>query len=207
MATTPTRTLVRPHLDQLSGLAEVAGAPTASELERRAQELINEWLKFYFSGDPFSTPAPQGPDTLVVHEACEILFGSGSPTDPSTRPILHTILADRRDDDGVRVGGGLVAHTGEWTWNTLVRVHPQMPANPAAISDAETSARLAADQVARRVGDQLAWLLRSRHTQDLAFKGVGQVRVLNGPRRLQSGAWHLSQIVWSAKVHFHLAAP
>lgn len=200
MSTIPPRNLTKPHLDALAGLAEAPGSPAASELERRAQELINEWLRFYFSGNAFTTPAVTGPDLSITHDNCEILFDHAVPTIPSAKPILHTLLADRRDDDGHFIEGNLKAHLGDWTYNTLIRVAPQLPAN--ATGTADTNALRNAGHTCRRVADQLAWLLRSAHTQDLAFKGICKVRVLNGPRLIQSGSWIMRQIVWSAQVHY-----
>lgn len=201
----PTHSLAKAHLDGLSGLAEPAGLPTAAEVERRAQELLNEWLKFYFSGSAFTSPAANGGTVQVTHEACELLFDHAAPTTPSTKPLLHTLLADRRDGDPVSVGGGLAAVQGVWTWNTLARVAPQVPANAAEDSQGAVNARRTASQLCRRVGDQFAWLLRSAHTSDLALKGLGNIRVLNGPRLVQSGSWFLRQVVWSADVTFHIA--
>jgi hypothetical protein len=200
----PLHPLTKPQLDQLTSLIEPPGVASAQELERRAQELLNEWLKFHFSGNPFATPITNGEtmDTSLTH--CDILFDHASPPTPAPRPILHTILTDRRDDDGVPDGTGRIVHTGEWTWNTLIRVAPQMPVNPVDASSASTDARHAAAQVCRRVADQCAWLLRSAHVQSLAFKGITHVRVLNGPRLVQSGTWLTRQIVWSSKLRFSM---
>lgn len=196
----PPRTLAKPHFDALAGLTEPSGSPAPAELERRAQELINEWLRFYFSGNSFNSPAAAGPDISITHQSCEILFDHAVPTIPAAKPILHTILADRRDDDGHFISGGLKAHLGDWTYNTLIRVAPQLPA--AAAGTADTNALRNANQTARRVADQLSWLLRSAHSQDLAFKGICKLRVLNGPNLIQSGSWIVRQIVWSAQVHY-----
>lgn len=196
----PTRNLSKAPLDGLSGLAEPANSPGVEEVGRRAQEILKEWLGFYFSGDGFNTPGPGGSIEQKNLEPCQILFGQTVPDQPSAKPILHVLLADRRDDDGTPVSGGLMAFRGEWVYNTLVRVSAQLPAasNPAGNRPVRKPAN-----VCRRVADQFAWLLRSAHTQDIVFKGLGSARVVNGPRAIQAGSWHLMQIVWSVRVQFH----
>lgn len=204
MANLPPNELYRPHLDQLSGLSEPGGMAEPEEIERRAQELINEWLTIYFSGNSFATPTPSGTNEYKEFAACTLHFGQSTPESPQDKPLLHTLLADRRDGEGIRVPGNLVAHTGTWTWNTLVRISPQLPAKPGNAAALQTNARLAAKQAAQRIGDQFRWLVQSVHARDLCFKGFSDITVLNGPRPLQAGAWNLSQIVWSAKVTYHM---
>ena len=200
---TPLHPLTKPHLDKLAGLAESVGAPGPEEIERRAQELLHEWLKFYFSGTAFTTPTAGGGAATTMHfESCEILWDHATPPLPAAKPVLHTVLADRRDGDPIRVGPNVWKIKGEWTWNTFVRTHPQLPASDAAADPAHDAARFTAFRVARRVGDQFAWLLRGPHTQELAFKGIKNLRLTNGPRPIQSGAWFLRQIIFTANVTF-----
>jgi hypothetical protein len=205
MVTVPPYALTKPHVDPFSGLSEPSGGPAAQEVERRAQELVNEWLRHYFSGQSFTTKGSDGGDISMSLTLCEILFGTSVPSNPASKPILHTILADRRDGDGEHVGNDRVAFIGQFTWNTLVRVPAQSPASPSATASETAPALRESYQVARRVGDQFAWLVRSIHAQDLAFKGFSNIRVLSGPRPVQSGAWSLVQIVWSANVTWHQA--
>lgn len=199
--TLPLHNLIRPHLDKLAGLAEPAGSAGEEEIERRVQELLNEWQKFYFSGIAFPS---LGQDRAF--EKCEILWGRAIPSKPGTLPILHTVLADRRDGNPERSGDGGWIMRGEWTWNTFVRTHPQLPSGASAPAPERDSAVNTADRLARLVGDQYAWLLRSAHAQDLSFKGIGGLRLLSGPRDIQSGSWCIRQLVISATVTFRVAA-
>lgn len=202
MNSIPLHPLIKPHLDKLAGLSEPEGAAGPEEIERRAQEILNEWQKFYFSGSSFTTPS--GNDMINrTFQQCEILWGQATATSPSALPVLHTILADRRDGDPVRMGPSLYRVEGDWTWNTFIRTHPQNPGGAEAlpVSDA---AGLEADRVCRRVADQYAWLLRGPHIQELAFKGISHLRVTNGPRSVQSASWCLRQIVYTAKVAYHI---
>ena len=203
--TTPLHPLSKPHLDHLAGLSEASGVAGPEELERRAQELWLEWQKFYFGGVEFTTPGVGGAVETRKFTRCEILWDHATPTLPSALPVMHSVLADRRDGDPVRCGPGLYQVHGEWTWNTFVRCHPQLPASAREDDPANDSARLNAFRAVRRAGDELASLLRGPHTQELAFKGLAKVRLLNGPRPVQAGAWFLRQLVYSARVTFYVA--
>jgi hypothetical protein len=201
MSVTPPHTLSHPHLDKLAGLAEPSGAAGEEEIERRAQELLFEWQKFYFSGVPFTSPRAGKEDVTRAFEHCDVLWDHATPAIPAPRTIMHSVLADRRDGDSVSVGNGLYKTKGVWTWNTFIRSHPQLPAG--ATGDTQNdAARNTAFRSARRVGDQYSWLIRSPHAQDLAYKGLSHIRILNGPRPIQSGAWFLRQIVFSTEVSF-----
>ena len=201
----PPQDLNHPHLDKLAGLSEPFGSAGEEEIERRAQEILNEWQKIFFSGISFQTPANPGTDTRTF-EHCEILWGRAIPADPGTLPILHSVLVDRRDGDPVRNGAGIWMVRGEWTWNTFVRTHPQLPASDSAATVPADGAVRSSDRLARRVGDQFAWLLRSPHTQSLALKGIGNMRLLSGPRDIQSGSWCIRQLVFSTSVTFRMIA-
>ncbi len=202
----PPHPLAKPHLDKLAGLNEVGdNLAKAEEIERRAQAILNEWIKFYFSGEAFATPLAGQADELKTFTRCEILFGRSAPETPGVIPLLHTQLTDRRDGEPVRIRGGMRKVTGEWTWNTFVRTHPQLPASSTATDPADDSALATADRECRRVGDQFAWLLRSAHTQELALKGIGRIKILSGPRPVQSGAWNLNHIIFSASITFRIS--
>lgn len=199
--------LDHPHVDFFSGLPEPVNAPAANEVDRRAQELLDEWLAHYFSGVEFQSLAADGSTFGKTYERAEIHFDTYSPGDNAVLPVIHTILADRRDGPGQSVGNGLQFHTGTWTWNTFVRVHPQQPARPADGGDLERSARAKAEQLCRRIADQFRDLVSGPDARDLVLKGIGNPAVLNGPRVIPGGAWFIRQIVWSATVSFHVPLP
>lgn len=202
----PPHPLTKPHLDKLAGLNEVGDNLAApEEIERRVQALLLEWQKSFFSGDPFTTPLAGQPDETKTFVACEILWGRSAPELPGKRPVLHTLLTDRRDGDPVRIPGGLRKISGEWTWNTLIRTHPQLPASRHSATTTQDSAEAIAERECRRVGDQYAWLLRSPHTQALALKGIGQLRILSGPRPVAASPWFLTQIIFTAQINFRIS--
>lgn len=199
--------LTHPHVDFHSGLPEPVNAPEAHEVERRAQELLDEWLAHYFSGQEFQSIAANGSAVPKTYQRADIRFGTYAPGENAVLPVIHTVLADRRDGPGESVGNGLQIHHGTWTWNTLVRVHPQQPARPVDSADLTRSAKLAAEQLCRRLADQFRDLLSGPDAADLILKGIGEPTVINGPREIQGGAWFIRQIVWSAKVGFHVPLP
>lgn len=205
---TPPHTLVRPHVDALAGLSEPVGSADATEIERRVEELINEWLKFYFSGTPFSTPAATGqPDATKTFTLCEIHVGKSSPSNPAPKPIIHTAIVDRREDEGRQIHGGMKVVSGDWNMSTFIKVAPQAPVESSVSYAGKASASITAAQAARRISSQFAWLIQSAHAQDIAVKGVCNPRILSGPRPVQTGAWEVYQITWAAKVHYTIASP
>ncbi len=203
MSAIPTNPLTKPHLDKLAGLNDPGDVAGAEEIERRVQDIFNQWLKCYFGGNPFQTPAESG-TVAKTFQQCEILWGRATPDKKGRFPILHTMLADRRDGAPVRIRQNLSKVVGDWTWNVFVRSHPQMPVSPADSGPAKDSAIIEADRICTRVGDQYAWLIRSAHAQELALKGIGRVAVASGPRPVQSGGWYLNQLVISARITFRI---
>lgn len=198
----PIHPLVRPHVDALSGLPEPSGSAGFEEIERRVEELILEWLKHYFSGAPFDTPMPGGGVVSKSLQSAQVFMGRSYPSDQVVAPVIHTFIADRKDDDGRLNSGGSAVVTGSWIMNTFIRVPAQAPADPSAPSSSVSPATLASHHAARRIASQFAWLLRSPHSRDLVMKGVGDPRVVSGPRAIQSGSWDVYQITWSVKI-FH----
>jgi hypothetical protein len=177
------------------------------EIERRAQELVDEWLRHYFSGQPFTTPgmadAEPGVNTLML---CELIYDQATPeTVPTNLPLMHTIIVDKREGDPAPVGKNLAVVAGTWMWHTLVRVSPLVDAGERPSIPAATKPKIIAANQCRRLADQLQWLLRSPHAQDLAFKGMGNIRVISAPRLIQQGAWQMRQVIWSCDVSYHVA--
>lgn len=196
--------LTRPHVDALQADGAAAeGGGSGMEVERRAAELIEEWMRRYFGGQPFEAydgePFPWG-----QMERAEVLWDTATPEQehPTSEPMIHTMLMDREDGDAQVVPGGQFQYRGRWMFHTLVKAAPQMPAGAGqALKDAAT---LGAERSCRRVADQLAWLLRNPyHAGLLARKGIHELRVLSGPRKISGGAWALRHITWEARVPHH----
>jgi hypothetical protein len=203
MATIPPHPLTKPHADPLAGLTQPVNHTEEEQVERRVQELMLEWQRQYFLGAVFTTPAQYGPDITRQFEACEIRWGKITTDPESLLPLLHSIIADRRDGEPQRKDASTALMRGEWTFNTFVRAGAQQPVGKTALPSANP-ATISAENLCRKVADQYAWLLRSRHAQELSLKGVGNIRILSGPKDVQSGPWHLRQIVYVATVHWQV---
>lgn len=201
----PTHNLIRPHVDAASGLPESLGGASPEEIDRRVDELVLEWTKFYFSGNPFMSPSPGGADVEKTFALCDVFSGKFSLPDLAARPIIHTMILDRRDGDGVEIGGKKVFQS-DFAFNTFVKVAPGAPVDPDDAAVLKSSAGKSAEHAARRVSSQFSWLLQSPHAADLVIKGIGHPRVVSGPRSVQSGAWEVFQISWNARVHFTIAS-
>jgi hypothetical protein len=187
------------HVNLHSGLLEPLNSPGGEEVERRVQELLKEFLGTYFNGVPFATALPGGGSESRTFAECHLLFDQATPPDGLAKPLIHTLLADRRDRDRERGREGYYAHASAFVWNILVRTHPQVPASGAGGDD---SARRVSFRECRRVADQIRWLLLSPHAKDLSLKGILDIRVTNGPREIPSGAWYMRQLVVSGEVRW-----
>jgi len=192
--------LTKAHVNPLSGLAEPAGGPGEEEIERRAQELWAEWLSRYFTGTSFDTADGSGGLEAKTFAHCAIRFDSATLPVVQAKPLLHVLLADRRDREPERQGGGRWAHDARFVWNLLVRTHPSQPAAPG--SPPPDGAAIHAERQCRRLADQLRWLLTSYEAQALSAKGILELRVENGPREIPAGAWFLRQLVVSARIRW-----
>jgi hypothetical protein len=192
----PERTLTKPHVDKALGLPEGGSAPGSEEVERRVQEALLEWLAGYFNATAFTTGGEAGTRTFP---ACEVRFDEITPTLPQEKPILHTVLSDRRDGEPVRITGGMWETKGTWIFTTDIRTNKQMPSAGTA-SGLPDSANNSGDRTCRRVADQLAWLLRSSHTQSLSLKGIRRAKVTAGPKLIPSGAYHARLLTFSVEV-------
>ena len=189
----PPLPLTKPHLDQMAGLPESAGAAGEEEMERRAQEVLLEWLLMFFNGQSFATPG-----TIVrSFDLCHVTFDEATPKIPQERPILHLVLADRNDKDPRRIGGGNWIVEGTWRWTVLIRTNYQMPPTGTDDSAAKNCVR-----ACRRVGDQLTWLLRSAHTQALTLKGLRRAKAATQPKLIPAGAYHARMMTLSAEVSY-----
>ncbi len=192
-------TLTKPHIDHWSGLPEGANPPAPEQVEVRFQILLNEWLEHYFSGNPFTTRLPDGSTAQKSYQHADIRFGSVTMPENPERPLIHTIIADRRDGEGQSDGRGCLVHRGVWALHTFVRVHPTQPVRPSLSSTLEKDARRTSEQLCRRVAEQLSALIHGPDAADLAVKGIHDINITNGPREIPAAGWFIRQIVWTAR--------
>lgn len=193
----PVHPLAKAHLDKLAGLSEEGTTAGEEELERRAQMLWNAFLKTYLTGSAVDLADGAGGVMSKTFEAVHLLYGTQSPPKEITLPILHMIVADRRQLRRDRVAGAYQVKEAI-TRNLLVRVPSQ--AAPESTADEVPKA----DLLCRKVADQVRWLLNSDEVQSLALKGVGKVEVVNGPREIAAGAWHMRQIVTTEEWNYEI---
>jgi hypothetical protein len=203
----PLNPLAKDLVDPLTGLPPVGSVVTApEEVARRVQELFNEWLKFYFSGNPFTTAAAEGGTESKTFDLCDLLFDKAVPKNPADKPMLHLILNARRDGRGRRCGGGRQYFNGRWNWSLMVRTPAQVPttaAGRAALSGSDQEAA----RVCRRLAAQASWLLNSLHVAELARKGIGHLVVEDGPKEAPAGGFNLHVLTFSAEVGYHTLLP
>lgn len=137
---------------------------SARELERKEQELINEFLKRYFTGVPHT--ADDG--TQVTFPLCAVEFNQ---CDVRTldKPLIHWTLTNatrhRQPDDG---GMKIIA-------DVLSTVFIQTAAGGRGNEQ---------DLLCQKVADCFTELLESKATLDLAAKGIARLRLMRGPNPL-----------------------
>ena len=147
--------------------------------ERRLRELLNEWLKSYFSGVAHSTPTGNRtfPDV-------DILFNQAALPD-STKPQIHLVwsapaLVPRSIGtvtitvpDATTYTGPANEMTGPWDAQVFLRVKDNGDGNRA-------------EHACVNLGDNFAELLRSSEVAELAKNGLKNLHIMSGPVPMQS---------------------
>lgn len=150
--------------------------------ERRLRELINEWLKGFFTGTAHTTPT--GDRTFP---AVDILFNQATLPD-SPKPHLHIVwtapklpqqsygIATITIPDATTYTGQCDEASGPWDMQIYVRVKDSGNGNRE-------------DHLCTNAADNLNELLRSSETATLAQHGFSKVTVLSGPTPLSVAGW------------------
>lgn len=186
----PVNALAKSHLDKLEGLAELNSTASEEEIERRAQEIWHAFLTAYFTGDPVDVADGSGGVMQKTFPALDLLYETDTVPDTIEQAVLHLSIADRRVIRRDRIPGGLLL-TEQVTRNWMVRVPSQFDPQNTADDVADKNA----ERECRHVADQVRWLLESDEKQALSLRGITNVQVINGPRFVSAGAWHLRQLV------------
>lgn len=160
----------------------LTSAPLAPrETERRAQELLNEFLKSYFNGLPH--PSPLGD---VTFPACKLFFNQASIQDP-VEPQIHVVFTDFRPPVE-RWDAGRKLVTAPALISFYFRTANQGGGNNA----------LKGEQLCRQIAANALELFQSELRYDLAQKGMRYLRVARGPTPLQSIGYQVRLMVVSA---------
>jgi len=174
--------------------------PAEHEIERRIQELVNAWLRNYFSGALFMTRSGDGGTVSKVFTECGILFHQAPMPSPQTMPILHLSIVDVRSDR-CDLRAGYHGTMNEVTWNTLIRVATQPDSAPGGTQ------REHPEFLCREVADSLRWLLASTEREALSQHGINHVRLVRGPTVVPAGGMFVRQLVWTHRSYHEIGAP
>jgi hypothetical protein len=145
-------------------------AVDANQTERRATELLNQWLKSYFDGAAHTV----GDFIGQVFPLCEIVFNQAAPG--GGKPLLHVVYASLRPArDFVRratVAGG--EDRKQMTVATVLNIFVRVKNAGEAVIGAEATCR--------EIADLLKMILEHPEARGaLAQKGVHHAKVLAGP--------------------------
>lgn len=172
-------------------LQSVLDLDPAVQAEERLQSVLYLWLRKYFSGVQFQTLDEDGQAAGMTMTKCSFEFQEGKiPPDPQT-PQIHLVMPDRkakrRDYVAERSGSD-----DDWTIDALIKV-------PATITKTEMPGT-SAEEIARKVGDELTWLLGSTEREALNQVGITRVKVERPSTILAgSGPWQMRMVVFCCR--------
>ncbi len=172
-------------------LAAVLAIDPATRAEELLTKILYLWLAFYFSGEAFETLTAGGVSTEEkTFTPCTFAFQEDSLGDNPQNPQIHLVMPDRKqrrlDYNATERG-----HDDDWTIDAMVKV-------PANLSATEMPG-VSAEDIARKVGGELEWLLDSTEREALGEAGVTQVRLRRPAVLLPAGAWHMRMLVFSCR--------
>lgn len=152
--------------------------------ERRLRELLNEWLKSFFTGAAHSTPT--GARTFPE---VDILFNQAALPD-STKPQIHLVwsaptLVPRSVGTMTIAVPGATTYTGHaneitGTWDAQVFLRAK-----------DTGDGNRAEHACANLSDNFSELLRSSEVATLAENGLTNLHIMSGPVPLQTAGWRV----------------
>ena len=154
--------------------------------ERRLRELLNAWMKQYFTGTAHSTPT--GNRTFP---AVEILFNQAVLPDNDT-PQMHFVWTQprlRRDAAGIRT---ITITKDDATTETYTgvceEVHGPLDMQ-VMLRIKESGSGNRSDHAVANLADNFQELVRSSERAWLSERGFSKLEILSGPTPLQSAGW------------------
>ena len=168
--------------------AGVLGIDGALEPERRLQELLRVWLGKYFSGVAFATRTVAGGSENKTFQACGFLWQEDAMPESPGGPLIHVFFPNA-GVERLDLSPGVFGHGDRWLLDILIKVPGTLsgttltPANP--------------EHLARKVADQVLWLLGSSEREALSACGVEELKVERAPVPLPGGTWHTRMLLAS----------
>lgn len=159
--------------------AEVLAIDPNAEPERRVQSLWHAWLQGYFTGSSFRTRKADGTTERKTFVKAKVVWGEAGMDDEAL-PLIHGVLIDSNSSRRDRAGATLGYDT-DWSLQLMVKV----PNNVTGRNRAERHPSF----VARRLADQLAWLIGGSERASLVEQGIINVRVTSGPEFLPTSSF------------------
>lgn len=172
-------------------LQNVLNLDPTLQAEERLQSLLYLWLRKHFSGVPFQTLNENGQAVPITLTKCLFDFQEGSLPEDAQNPQIHLVMPDRKATrrDYVSERSGT---EDDWTIDALIKV----PSTITATEMAGTSA----EEIARKVGDELTWLLGSTEREALNHVGIMRVKVERPSTILAgSGPWQMRLVVFCCR--------
>jgi hypothetical protein len=170
--------------------AAVQALNPALRAEERLQSLLYLWLKRYFSGAAFTTLTPSGSTETLTFDHCDFDFQEGVLSSPGQRPLIHLVMPDRSSRLRNHQPGSR-RFEDDWVIDAVVKVSANLSAT--AMNG------VSAEEIARRVGGQLEWLLGSSEREAINAHGISRIRVERPSSLLPASAWQMRMVVFSCR--------
>jgi hypothetical protein len=160
----------------------------ARETERGAQELLNEFYKAFFNGQPHATQIEPTPVTFPI---CDLFFNQTQLPAPADKPQLHTVFTDMRAVERWWSSTEKLV-TAECTLSIFVRTSNQ---------GAEGNK---ADFLCRKTADQVKEIFQSQDRYALAQKGVRHPKVMRGPLPVGTIGFQVRLLIVSCELQYKI---
>jgi hypothetical protein len=177
-------------------LAAALALDPATRAEERLQSLLYLWLKRYFSGAAFTTLKADGTTESRTFTECAMAFQEDEMAKNPQVPMLHLLMPDRRTKRR-DYADNLRGADDDWTIDAMVKV-------PATLTKTEMDGD-SAEEIARRVGSELEWLLESTEREALNEVGILRVKLERPSVLLPAGAWQMRMLVFSCRTRREMA--
>lgn len=154
------------------------------DAENKERELINEFLRMFFTGAPHQDDA----GSAVTFPLCAIEFNQTDVHTLST-PLIHWNFVTRRCTEQRGLGGMNIKT------DTMSNVYVQVAAGGTGNQSDHTCAEVAS---------HLKELLDSKQTLLIAAKGIGHCRVISGPVPMNLPGLRTRMLVVKARIEYEV---
>jgi hypothetical protein len=161
---------------------------SASETEKKLTELLNEFLKRYFNGQPHVSPLT---NQNVTFPLCDLFFNQAQLPSPADKPQIHVAYTDVRPEERWLTAEKKLVTT-KCTLSIFVRA-----ANQGAVGNT-------ADFLCRKTADQVKEIFQTQDRSALAQKNIRHPKVLRGPYAVGTIGFQVRLLIVTCELQYTL---